>query len=933
MVLILSFVLSIFSGCKAEGDKNHYSVLQWLDKVEETFNLLYYTETEPYVKSMSNTDSGFDTVQIAAEWGIINPEDEIDFNGRLTKEFAADTLVRAMNCVTPATVDISDSKKVNPLYLENVMSSVNEGLFEVKSGKFQPKKKLTIAQADGALEAAHYKWVNFSYGESFDRSIVKENVINFGGVTSENCPVTEGDYKVEYSGSREFFDEFGGYTDNTQKTITFSAGKAPEGLAVDSVLAMPADDVVPMNYAVVVTGITNNSDGSVTVSTRKAELSDVYEEIDIQQSGPLDFSNAVFYGPDGQRLTFSNDNAAPMGNINSDALTEPLGLYRPGELDTLKTSTKTVTVDLGDGFKVKFKLNLDKNGGGLGFDVTCKKKKNIGGAEWSYSTSMGFEDNIKVESRIKTHWKILSLKVDELRFSVNDTKTETIGFDTKIHDNMGMIINQVGDTTGDGKKNIGDWAKEGHQLRKIYEDTRTVGESFKSLSEQAKSATNRKLVDVMIGGGMHFVIRAEITVEGSLRFTFSQSNTAGVELVNGKFRPIYDHETTKKADLFIKAEITIRLGFEFQLIGINVVDLGVQAGAGFTANGIVYSYDKSSGALMEVCGVNGALLPPDGSMDAGEMQVSEMAPRMPEDDTRISRLCVEGRIYPILNIFACSDSSVAGKLFGTLEIEILGEDQSIRNVHYEFDENGGGQVSECTATANESYGITTGDALTLNMEDYAIPVNKEEADVGLAIVTLPKNSTIKDVSIKSDNPDVLEVENLLHKETNEKTVKPKLTISQKAVIPGLDADVERDISYQFGSVFYEDMSGGSKPQFALLGVMDGIANVTVSVNGESVTVPVQVGTGNMTIISEGALVSKVGAFTVNSGDSVQLEFEHIPEDKSLSDIKFTSSNPSVAFVSWKGTVKAVGVGDAEITAKLRGEEGVYETVFTIHVVS
>lgn len=934
LVLILSFVLSIFSGCKAEGDKNHYSVLQWLDKVENTFNLLYYTETEPLVKTVNSSDNGFDVVQIAAEWGIIDPEDDLKFNGKLTKEFAADTLVRAMNCVTPVNVDISDSKKVKPLYLENVMSSVNEGIFDVKSGKFQPKKKLTIAQADSALETARYKWVNFSYGESFDRSTVKENVINLGGVMSENCPVVEGDYSVEYTGSRKFFDENGGYVDNTQKTITFRAGKTPEGLAVDSVLAMPADDVVPMNYAVVVTGITNNSDGSVTVSTRKAELEDVYDVIDIQQSGPLDFTDAIFFGPDGERLTFydADEDAVPMDNTSGNGKAKSLGLYRPGEVETIKTAKKTTKIELGDNLTAQLSVGLDGKGGSLGIDIKGKAKDGAG----SFTAEFGFEDSVKIESRLKTHWDWFKLKVDELKFTVKDTRDEKAGFDVKVKDNPGRIINNVNER-GDGW-NIGDWAKEGHQLRKIYGDTRKVSESFKDLKKKAESATNKKLVDVMLANGLHFVIRAELTIEGSLRVTFTQSNTVGVELIKGKFRPIDSHENSQKMDFSAKIELTIRLAFEWQLVGINVADLGVQAGIGAKASTIIYSYDKSSDALVEVCGVDGAVLPQESSIDADEVQISEMSMQLPEDDTRMNRTCTEVNVYPILKFFACSDSSVAGKLIGSINIEVLGEKQSLKKIHYEIDENGGGVVSECTTTANESYGITTGDKLTLNLDTYAIGVS-DEADTGLAIVTLPKKSTIKDVSISSDNPEVLTVENLLNKTTSNVKAGLNVSVTQSGSASMWTGEYKstleesKEYSFNFGSWFYDELTKGANPQFALTGKKNGTANVTVTVNGESVTVPVQVGTGEEPVVSKGALVSKVGTFTLAPGETAQAEFEHIPEERAASDISFQSSDNSVATVTKGGRIKAVGNGDAVITATLHGEDKDYNTTFTVHVVS
>lgn len=936
VVLLTAFVLSNISGCRSEADNGNYTVLQWLDKVEETFNLLYYTESEPLVKSIKATDSEFETVQIAAEWGIIDPEDDLKFGGALTKELAADTLVRAMNCVTPSSADISDSAKVNPLYLENVMSSVNEGIFGLNGGKFEPRKKLSAAEADSAMITAYYKWINFSYGESFDRSVVKENVINLGGVASENSVVVPAEYSVVYSGDMTFFDDNGGYTDNTGKTITFPADRVPADLAVDAVLAMPADDVVPMNYAVVVTDIKTNGDGSVTVSTRNAELQDVYEEIDIQQSGPLDFSEAIFYGPDGQRLTFSDYTPITMSNMSGDEKAKSLGLYRHGENKSVETSEKkSNTINLGHGFSAKVYYSVDKKGGGFGFEINGKAKTDTA----DVSVKIGFDDAIKVENRIRTHWDWFKLKVDELKLSVTDTKTETFGFDCSAVENFGKIINQVGDHNDSGGWDVGDWAWEGHRLRKIYGDTRTVGQSFKALSAEAKSATNKKLVDITFPSTcLHLVVRAELTVEGSLKLTLTQSNMAGVELVNGKLRPIHESTNTQELDFSAKIELTGRLAIEFQLIGVNVADVGVKAGVGAKVNSLIYSYDKSTDSLLEVCGIGGAAVQPGAQLDAGGgVRIAETGLQIPTDDTTTTRICNELMVYPIVTVFACSPSSVAGKLFTSIELEVFGEDSPFLKIHSESNENGSGVVSECSVTANENYGITTGDKLTLNTDAYAVSVS-EDADTGLAVITLPKNSLIKDVNIVSDNTDVLEVENLLHKSTTTAYPNPvwKLKLDSPAASNFINKKLGTDFNvggtFKFGTWFYEDMSGGAKPQFALTGKKNGTANVTVTVNGESVTVPVKVGTGEEEIVSSGALTTAQGTFTLAPGETAQASFDNIPEDKTIADIGFTSADSSVAAVSGSGIITAVGIGDTVITATLHGNDKDFTATFTVHVI-
>ncbi len=931
-LLVISAVITTFVIINKSSAGKHYTVVQWLDKVEDNFNLLYYSEQESLADTTGLSDEDAEIVQIAAEWGIIDPNDEIDFNGKLTKELAADTLIRAMNCVTLSTAEISDSNKVNPLYLERVMSSVNEGIFELESGKFKPKEKLTIEEADAAMLSAHDKWVNFSYGGvSFDRSEVKENVINLGGVRSENSEIIPVKYSVEYSGSTDFFSEDGGYTDNTSKIVTFPADQIPKGLAVNSVLAMPGDDVVPMDYAVVVTGITENPDGSVTVSTRKAELEDVFDKIDIQQSGQLDFTEAIFYGPDGKRINFNNDtelNAALKPTLV--ASTDPgAGIMR---LASIEPSGKIKLFEEGDN-KLYLSLNAKSDGFGIKIEGEFKDKK--GHKE---KVEVGYDKTVTVENRLNWHWSWFQIKVDELRLSMTDKNTETIGFTYIPLDdgiNFGSTQNIVGDNNENGAKDIGDWASEAHKLRKIYNDTRKVGESFKWLADKANGASNKKLFDVIFPGTpLHFTIRAQLTVEGSIELTLTQENTYGVELVNGKLRAINGEKNTRQLNFSAKAELTFRAGFEFQLIGINVADVGAKAGLGAKISTIVYSYDASSDALLEVCGVNGAAMEPGDNIDAGDgVNLSDSELQIVTDETRKNKLCFEFKLYPILSVFGCSSSSVAGALFGSIELEILGEKNPLFKYHIE----NGEVVSECSISANDSYGILTGAELELSKNEYAVAVS-DEADTGLKITRLPIGSTINDVTITSDDTEILEVEALFHKATTfePSSVKPTLKITgifSDNKKKGYDEKVDSgSIEYQFGSWFYDEVSGNSKPQFALTGKKNGTANVTISANGHSVTIPVQVGTGIEEYVSTGTLVASKGTFTLEPGEQAQAAFDFIPEDKTIDDIVFSSSNTSVATVSTKGLITAVGEGDAIITAVLQGSEKEYSTTFTVHVV-
>ena len=104
IVTLLSMVMS-FSGCSTQQN-NSLTLGQWLGMVNNSFGMESYSQEEPYIKNVSKENEYFNTIQIAAEWDVIDRDTIINPNSALTWKEALVTLVNVGNFTsTNATED------------------------------------------------------------------------------------------------------------------------------------------------------------------------------------------------------------------------------------------------------------------------------------------------------------------------------------------------------------------------------------------------------------------------------------------------------------------------------------------------------------------------------------------------------------------------------------------------------------------------------------------------------------------------------------------------------------------------------------------------------------------------------------------------------------------------------------------------------------
>lgn len=872
LVMTLTCVLPFLTACspKSAADGT-YTAAEWLSKVEDGFNLNYYTNDEPVMQNVLRDDPKFSIVQTAVEWGLMDVEDNVDLDAPITKEFCADTLVCAMNFTDPAAVEIKDEDKINTSYLENVKIALENGVFKLESGKFDPVKKLSKEEADEAFDIAHDKWVNFSFTESYDKSVTKENVVNLGGLSEEVSPIVKSDYSVEYSGSRQFFsgDQ---YVDNTTKTITFKPDKIPEGLKAGSVLSMPADEVVPMDYAVVVDSITENEDGSVTVNTHNAELADVFEEYNVQMHEDVDFSKARIFGPDGTEIKPDTPQAVPMMNTSS---LMSLSLDRKA----LSSKNKSYSLPLSNKADVKIKVN------GTRLICTIDYNDTIKGNNSSCKVGAQFIGDIGANIDYSFDGGLFYVNKAYAKCTLDTNTKTTLSINADAEYDMTRLLK-------DDDKALSDF----------YNGFSASLTDQQSASKTAGRAMSRKLGEIVLPYGFTLVLRANLSIEGKLTITFNTAATFGFNYRNKKIQAIHDLENERSADLSGKIEATLFGGLTWSPLGFCIADCGVLFGVGAVTKTTIFHKSMVEGEYDEVCALPASL--GSGSDFSGDIRLSGYSLETSDQYAR----CFDLKVYPILNLELITHDCFIGKFVKGLNYQVFGEDQAFCDLHFEDS----GLADGCTRGITNTVNIETGKDLELNLNDpNKIVVSVGEEYKGLKIKTLPEGISTSDITVSVADPDILHAECLINTEWGKMFGKEPKSFMEKMAQSMME---NKSLNELMANVDVYYLSGVKKDidHFSLTGLSDGVTKLTVKAGTFSKTIDVVVGNGGIKEASVSRFVLSDTLVNLTGNGSHKLSVTTAPEGYTMADFSFSSDNPEIASVDSTGVITAQNVTGSTI---------------------
>ncbi len=874
-------VLPCLTACKGSGDGG-YTIGEWLDKLETQFNMLYYNSDEPYFQNISSSGEYFDTAQIAAEWGLVDPAQGIRFEDKITKEFAASTLVNAIAFNYEAEVSISDADKISDLH--NAAIAVNEGIFTLDgSGNFEPQKKLTREEADAAAAIAYDKWVSLTYEESFNNSTIKPEVINLGGISPDKAEILPAAYTVEYGGDLNVIDENGNYVNNSSKTITFPAGQSYD-VKEGSVLTLPADSQTPTPYAVVVDSITVNPDGSVTAATHNAELYEVFEDIDVQYSGQIDLNDAVVYDMQGNRLT---------GGVEADNVTYSGGSVLPSNGGRYsreylgKKYDKKGTVNIAPGIAVNFSIDRDGKVA-FGFEAELGKNKKI-------SFEKGY--SLKVNTKLDWHWDWFKPVVDIARLTVDVKDEAAASFQWDV-----FSLEDV--TRKYGKNGI-----SGDTMQQLYQTLSNVIDVAKDeLSKTAKDLNVplfKFVVPTPIGIDVEFIVRLQFLITGEIKITLDTTSTFGVECVKGKLRPVNKFNVQKSIEVSAKTELTVFLGAGIGLLGFTAIDAGVSAGIGAKISAKLYQLDLTTNAVIQECAL------PTG-MFGGNSDTGGGTDILYDEDIR---LCTDFKVYPIFKLELCTSQSLIGKILGGLSYSFFDDTTDTDLIHRHWEPENG-NVDKCTREAGDAFVIEEGSTIELSSDTVCLAVGDDYDK--LKVRTLPKGYSAKDLVFTTEDIGIATAENLI---TAVASSGNKISVRN-----GGD-------KVNYDETRYKKYVSEDNKQAKITGVADGITILKVSTKDGlySAECKIIVGNGGLKERTASAFIIETYSLKLVPGATGQIKVTAAPEGYDMSQVTYESSDTSVATVSGSGNVKAESEGQAIIT--ISTTDGAYTAMCMVFVSS
>ncbi len=932
MMLLWLSIFPLISGCTSSEKETGYTVSEWLDKVEDTFNMNYYTTEEPLIQTVMRDNEWFDTIQTAAEWGLVSADQQLDFNGALTKDLCLNTL-------NSAAVMPDGSKAIGDSFLTGAGSD-----------------SLTKEQADEALAAAYDKWINFSFnGENFDKSVVHDNVINFGGLSDEVSKLNSlspADYRIKYSGDTNLFTN-GKYSDNTVKTFIFYNKDAVKNIEAGSVLSMPANEFIPVDYAVVVDSVTENDDGTVSVLTHNAEAKEVYDTYEFRKSGPVDFSEAVFYTPDGQKMSWSDGYVVPPEDMTYDSdmvydiydydggnytyserksgrelnnmlytggTQKLMNSGRGGETRNMSLGAMAgLGYKLGNGLKISASSKINSQG-----DVELTIKGSYKVEDGDGSITVEFSDTVGLsldaDGKISFAWDWPPIKIDRAYLKVTSKNELKIKFAVGLKKDGDIHSSKDDITISEDTKN---------KLKKVYDGFTELMQDNKKAGQLA-SKCGCDIFNLALPDGFWFKVRLYVNLEGELEIGVTSESSIGVQYVpeKKKFIPIRDSKITPEISLEAKVEVTLGFALTWDLLKKTIADVEFEAGVGVKLSSKIYEYNEATGGLEATCGLLGLFVANTNNINGTNQGISlAMANTIADVVTSPSgdmfRSCTELEVYPIARLNLCTDQSVIGEYFFSASIDFSEAIAALIPVfnpkwHWESDM---GWVDECTRGVAGGYDIKTGKDLTFSPEYDTITLAVGEDFSGLKIGTMPKGIKVEDVVISSEDKSVVSAENLMT--SSGKNPEEKQLIKFSVTLLGLESE---------SAVFYKDLRTEDGDQFKITGIADGVTKLTVIAGGQSRTINVVVGNGGIEESEANKFIIDNTYIDLKKGGKASVKVTAAPAGYNISSLSFSSSNPAVATVDNFGNITANDqIGSAMIY--ISTNDGKYNAVCLVTVSS
>ncbi len=537
VALILSIALlmsSVFtlSGC---SERSNLTMGTWLSYIAEYFGMESYTSEEPYFEKVNKDNEFFGCFQLAAEWGIVAPDDGISPSDVVTWE---DALLSLVNAGEFLNEDASDEMKID-FAIKEIDSSIRT---------YWMDRNIDEDEAIIVLAKAQDLWANKKYTENIEEYEYNDNIVD----------LTENDVKYINEGNTLTVD------DSTDIEVG------------DICVVSVADNELEKEFKKVVRVENNNNVIKANLSD-DVELEDVYEELYIKETLVPNAENTIIYDGNGNQLK-GDISVQSKDDFDDIKVSELLGT-KDIEREALECVSGSFSNTFStDGLKVTLSAQV---GDSTSLSAAVKGSDLFGVKGLSVDQSFEVSD-ISVSTDFD--WGFLKLKSASLRIDYKTKNTTGLKYSSKA---KWLAVPGTEQKDGSWRYNNGNGKFLTNLKKALKSPMKAEGTSGGNTIASKKQIKICSLNIYSVGvAKICLDVNLEIAFDGSITITVTESGSKGVEYKNGNIRFIKTSTRNVEAQAKAKLEVTIGVGPALYAIGLKkkLVGLEVRFGAGISAS-------------------------------------------------------------------------------------------------------------------------------------------------------------------------------------------------------------------------------------------------------------------------------------------------------------------------------------------------------------
>lgn len=385
MLLLCCMIITssgFITACSAKT-ASELTMGEWLVMVNQMFGMQEYSTQTPFFKSVGKENKYFDTVQIAAEWGVVDNSADLDVDKKLTYKDALVTLVNVGSFISEDAVE--DDKVAYGI--ENFDDTIR---------MYWLDRNIEATKAVSMLAKAHETWANKTYKVPVSEIDLQDNVIN--------C--TEGENAIMAYNVDENGDVIIPLSQNPQinKGQVFILPSNGQEAGCSTYKAM---DVIVENDAVRI------------VVDENIELGEVVEEIQVAETVVPTSDNIMIYDGNGN-LIYVGDDIAVATNTAENKTMQNIA-YR-----NVASASVTTSFEFDD-FKIDLSYDFNE-----GFNLEAKVAGEL--HKFKNGAKLELEERVKIED--------LEITTDYDFGVIKGLKSASLRIDYKTTEELGLSLSK-----------------------------------------------------------------------------------------------------------------------------------------------------------------------------------------------------------------------------------------------------------------------------------------------------------------------------------------------------------------------------------------------------------------------------------------------------------------------------------------------------------